>query len=133
MFGQIQTSQTRGQLLSDASNYGECDLATHFGLVLLFKQTLQIFTTNKWEKCHVHPVYGAGIRTHDLWNMSLLPKPLDQGSRPYFGLVKPCSALVRLGQNRRHFSSKFQIHFCLFSGGELRTKVKQKNIIELEL
>ena len=20
-----------------------------------------------------HPVYGAGIRTHDLWNMSLLP------------------------------------------------------------
>ena len=22
---------------------------------------------------NVHPVYGAGIRTHDLWNMSLLP------------------------------------------------------------
>ena len=27
----------------------------------------QIFVKN------VHPVYGAGIRTHDLWNMSLLP------------------------------------------------------------
>ena len=22
---------------------------------------------------NIHPVYGAGIRTHDLWNMSLLP------------------------------------------------------------
>ena len=31
---------------------------------------------------NVHSVYGAGIRTHDLWNMSLFPLPLDQGSRP---------------------------------------------------
>ena len=30
------------------------------------------FTTNKCEKCQVHPVYGTGIRTHDLWNMSRL-------------------------------------------------------------
>ena len=28
----------------------------------------------------VHPVYCAGIQTHDLWNMSLLPLPLGQGS-----------------------------------------------------
>ena len=33
---------------------------------------------------NVHPGYGAGIRTHDLWNMSLLPLPLDQGSIPIF-------------------------------------------------
>ena len=26
--------------------------------------------------------YCAWIQTHDLWNMSLLPLPLDQGSRP---------------------------------------------------
>ena len=26
--------------------------------------------------------YRAWIQTHDLWNMSLLPLPLDQGSRP---------------------------------------------------
>ena len=26
--------------------------------------------------------YGAGIWTHDLQNMILLPLPLDQGSRP---------------------------------------------------
>ena len=32
-----------------------------------------IFTTNQCEKCHVHSVYGAGIQTHDFWNMSLLP------------------------------------------------------------
>ena len=28
---------------------------------------------------NVHPVYGARIRTHDLWNMSLVPLPLDIG------------------------------------------------------
>ena len=25
---------------------------------------------------NVHPVYGTGIRTHDLQNVSLLPSPL---------------------------------------------------------
>ena len=35
---------------------------------------------------NVHPVYGVGIQTHDHWNMSLLPLPLDQGSRPPFTL-----------------------------------------------
>ena len=29
-----------------------------------------------------NPVYGAGIRTRDLQNMSDFPKPLEQGSRP---------------------------------------------------
>ena len=33
---------------------------------------ITIFTTNKCAK-NVHPVHGAGIWTHDLWNMSLLP------------------------------------------------------------
>ena len=31
---------------------------------------------------NVHPVYGAGIQTHDLQNMSLFPLPLDHGFRP---------------------------------------------------
>ena len=44
----------------------------------LFKQTLQFLQYVK----NVHPVYGAGIRTHDLQNVSLFPLPLDQGSRP---------------------------------------------------
>ena len=38
-----------------------------------FQTNNTIFTTNECEKCHVHPVSGAGIQTHDLWNVSLLP------------------------------------------------------------
>ena len=50
----------------------------------LFKQiSLQFLQQINVEKCHVHPVNGAGNRTHDLLNMSRLPWPLDQqGSRP---------------------------------------------------
>ena len=35
---------------------------------------------------NVNPVYSVGIQTHNLWNVSLLPWPLDQGSRPYIQL-----------------------------------------------
>ena len=38
---------------------------------VFFKQTIQILHQSNVK--NVHPVYGAGIRTHDLWNMSLLP------------------------------------------------------------
>ena len=49
----------------------------------LLKQTLlQFLKQINVKKCHVHPVYGTGIRTHNLWIVSLLPQPLDQGSRP---------------------------------------------------
>ena len=44
----------------------------------LFKQTIQVLQQINVKKCHVHPVSSAGIQTHDLWNMSLLPQPLDQ-------------------------------------------------------
>ena len=38
----------------------------------LFKHTLQILQqTGMWR--NVHPLYGARIRTHDLWNINLLP------------------------------------------------------------
>ena len=47
------------------------------GLFFVYFRSFQtnntIFTTNECEKRHVHPVSGAGIRTHDLWNVSLLP------------------------------------------------------------
>ena len=46
----------------------------------LFKQTAKIFL-QIYVKIF-HPVYSAGIRTNDLWNTSLLPKPLDQDTRP---------------------------------------------------
>ena len=45
----------------------------------LFEHRLQFL--QKINVKNVHPVYGTGIQTHNLWNMSLLPKPLDQGSR----------------------------------------------------
>ena len=48
---------------------------------ILFKEALQFLPQINVK--NVHPVYGAGIRTHDLRNMSLLPRPLDQGSRPF--------------------------------------------------
>ena len=36
----------------------------------------------------VHPVFGARIRTHDILNTSLLPKPLDRGPKNFmFKLV----------------------------------------------
>ena len=37
----------------------------------LFKQSLQFYNKNMWK--NVHPVYGAGIWTHNLQDMSLLP------------------------------------------------------------
>ena len=38
-----------------------------------YKQTIQFLQQIKEKKCHVHPVYGAGIWPHDLHNVSLLP------------------------------------------------------------
>ena len=39
------------------------------------------------KKRYVHPVYGTGIWTHDLRNVSLLPLPPDQGSHPKVPLL----------------------------------------------
>ena len=45
----------------------------------VFKQTsLQFLQQINLKKCYAHPVYGAGIPTHNLLNMSRLPLPLDQ-------------------------------------------------------
>ena len=43
-----------------------------FSFIFVFCNNSTIFTTNKCKK-NVHPVYSAEIRTHYLWNMSLLP------------------------------------------------------------
>ena len=50
-----------------------------FCLFLVFSNKYYKFVQQIYVK-NVHPVYCAGIRTHDLRNMSLLPQPLDQGS-----------------------------------------------------
>ena len=49
----------------------------------LFKQTIHFLQQFKVKKCpNVHLVYGAGIWTHNLQDMSRHPLPRDQGSRP---------------------------------------------------
>ena len=45
------------------------------------------YYTIMWK--NVHQVSGAGIRTHNLLNVSLLSWPLDQGFRPCQSLVTP--------------------------------------------
>ena len=42
-----------------------------FNLFLSFQTHITNFTTNRYMKI-VHSEYSAGIRTHDLWNKSLL-------------------------------------------------------------
>ena len=48
--------------------------------LVFFKQKIQFLQQINVK--NVHPVYGTGIQTHDLLNMSRHPLPLDQGSRP---------------------------------------------------
>ena len=42
-----------------------------FHLFLSFQKNITILQQINVK--NVHPVYGAGIQAHDLWNMSLLP------------------------------------------------------------
>ena len=42
-------------------------------IFILLKETIQFLEQINVKKSHNHPVYGAGIRTHDLSNMSRLP------------------------------------------------------------
>ena len=57
-----------------------------FNLFSTFQAHLTNLTTiGVWK--NVHPVYSAGIRTHDFWNMSPLQSPLDQGSCPLLLLL----------------------------------------------
>ena len=54
------------------------------GLFIVYFWSFHTNITNFYNKYmwkNVQPVY-AGIWTHDLRNMRLLPLPLDQGSRP---------------------------------------------------
>ena len=53
-----------------------------FRLFLSFQENITIFTTNMCAKMSIQYRNGAGIQTHDHQDMSLLPYPLDQGSRP---------------------------------------------------
>ena len=57
----------------------------------LFKQTIKFL--QQINVNNVHRVHGAGIRTHGFWNMSLLPKSLDHGSRPIRSILHQGNAI----------------------------------------
>ena len=63
-----------------------------FGHILVYFQSFsnkhQYNFVNKLMWKNVHSVYGAGIHTHNLQRMSLLPQPLDQGLLRYYILYK---------------------------------------------
>ena len=61
----------------------------------------------------VHPVYGAGIQTLDLWNISRLPLPLDQGSHPRKSFYMMIDFLRTL--QRPKCAQRFAHHFVLSS------------------
>ena len=68
------------------NNKSTCLVETKMGHPGLFLFIFRLFQTiftilQQIYVKNVHPIYGAGIRTHDLQNMSLLPQPLDQSSR----------------------------------------------------
>ena len=69
----------RNLLLRSFFKNGPTPACFNIFLVFLSKQ---YNITNQCEKCHVHPVYSARIRTHDLLNMNRFTLPLDQASRP---------------------------------------------------
>ena len=62
-------------IAADAVHVGRCFLTpAYFSIIFgLFKQAIQFLQQINVKISHVHPVFGAGIRTHDLRNMSLLP------------------------------------------------------------
>ena len=119
-----QTLKTGDKPYSDTSSNGECSLTTlplkiysshyhppfkepflflnghprlFFIYFRLFKQPIHFLQL--WK--NVHPVYSTGIRTHDIWNMSLLPYPLDQGNHFLIGRL----------QNVHRFCFSFQDGF----------------------
>ena len=47
--------------------------------IAFFQTTIQFLQQINVKKRHDHPVSGAGKQTNDLWNVSLLPYPLDHG------------------------------------------------------
>ena len=62
--------------------YKKWAIPASFSFIFVFSNKQNNFYNKYLHVINVHPVYGAGIWTHDLQNMSLLPWPLDQGSCP---------------------------------------------------
>ena len=72
-----------------------------------FQTNITSFTTNICEKMSIH----AGIRTHDLRNVSLFPSPLDQGFRPII-IVCIVSSLTDLKGQSGMLMGGIVTHLC---------------------
>ena len=73
MLNLFEFEPVRDHLTSEAWIYSDRDInGLFFVYFWSFQTIITIFTTNKCEQ-NVHPVYGAGIQTHDLRNTFLLP------------------------------------------------------------
>ena len=45
--------------------------------LLVYFRSFQVLLQFLKQIKNIHPVYGARIQTHNLWNMSPFPEPLD--------------------------------------------------------
>ena len=79
----IKTVSTFGSLDLFKNGPSQASLSFIFGL---FQSNINTVFQHINVK-NVHPVYSAGIWTHDPQNVSLLPKELDQGSRLLFVVI----------------------------------------------
>jgi hypothetical protein len=55
-----------------------------------------------------HPVYGAGVQTHDPMIIIPLPLPLDHGSSLFVNIFKQSNVIIfqKAGQNGKGFTKK---------------------------
>ena len=101
-----------GKYLRMVYNFSiEMELFRNMGKPWALFRLFLVFSNNFYNKFmwkNVHPVYGAGIRTHNLRNVSLFPLLLDQDSRPTppFNLCPVCVPVVAFD-----IKSKFQVRF----------------------
>ena len=70
------------------------------------------YKKSMWNKCRVHPVYGAGFWTFSLLNMSRLPWPLGQDSSvfvwtAYLSVCKPTTRLSKWPLSIQQFVKYF--------------------------
>ena len=88
--------------------------ASYSFIFSLFKQTRQFF--QQINAKNVHPVYGSGIRTHNLSNMSCHPQPLDQTKSLsiiwVLQLIKPFLFFSRFSKSRRSVRLWFRSTSC---------------------
>ena len=93
----------------------------------LLKQTLQFL--QQYIVKNIHPVCGVGNWIHDLLDVSLLPKPLGQGSHPppsqqSWLFSHPNTYFVSVSFGERRSSAQSNKSILVFCSGKLKFKVE---------